>query len=118
MLFRSEGSEFLARWAKDALIHETEDGPLVVQPLPAPLWAGRLAKESQSAETAALEAGPYLFCQSRASTEEDIKDVLEWFVRECWWTRAAACAEIIMRLVREDGKTAVQALTRDIELDS
>jgi len=48
-----------------------------------------------------------------AAAENDwLADTLEWFAREAWWTKATRTGELIVRLVREDGKTAVQVVQK------
>lgn len=79
------------------------------------------APAGATAERAAdsLQPGRYLFIQARAPRDTEAADMdawladsVEWFAREAWWTQAAATGELVVRLVREDGKTAVQLIRR------
>ncbi len=128
-----EGSERLAVWDSAALIVEGEDGPRLREPLAAPLWTGSAAPEpgesglgpivgegaalslAPDTKAFALGQGSYIFCQARAAGVADLRDTLEWFVRESWWIGAGIQGRLYLRLVREDGKTAVQALARNAQ---
>lgn len=90
--------------------------------------AERLADAAASAHAAAqadtvtadgvsLAVGRYSFVQTRkpASLAADrwtawIEDTVEWFARETWWACAPGHGPLVLRLVREDGETAVQLL--------
>lgn len=116
----SEGDEFIALWDGAALISDGLDGPRVALPLPAPAACGAIATTALGETTEAdegprLETDAYLFCQGRADGEAAVAELLEWFARESWWRKERYEGPIYLRLVREDGKTAVQALARKIE---
>jgi hypothetical protein len=135
----AEGSESLAVWDIDALLLEGDDGPRLRDPLPAPIWTGSATAELDAADGAAqalspttapearpklaldtenfsLAEGSYLFCQARASDPAELRELLEWFVRESWWSGDPVRDRLYLRLVREDGKTAAQALARNAKL--
>jgi hypothetical protein len=74
-----------------------------------------------------LEAGSWLFTQWRSGKDEgpaagdlaaddlaagDLARGLEWFAREAWWQRRALEGPWLLRLVKEDGRIACQALRR------
>lgn len=116
----SEGDEFIALWDGAALISDGPDGPRVALPLPAPAACGAIATAAlgdirEASEGPHLETRAYLFCQSRADSEAAVAELLEWFARESWWRQERYESPIYLRLVREDGKTAAQVLTRKIE---
>ncbi len=129
-----EGSERLAIWESAELLAEGDDGPRLREPLAAPLWTGSAALEpgpkdlgSASDEEGpsglgphtkafALGKGSYSFCQARAAGVAELRETLEWFARESWWSGCGIRGRLYLRLVREDGKTAVQALARNAEL--
>lgn len=103
-----ESGEMTLYWQPDALILDGADGPRIRATLPRPERAGI---SCGSAETdLELEAGFYLFCQTRARLATEAMDAIEWFARESWWTQANTRGPYILRLVREHGKTAVQVL--------
>ncbi|MBP7262788.1 MAG: hypothetical protein KBB32_01340 [Spirochaetia bacterium] len=106
-----EGASFTAAWDADRLIHEGDDGPRVPRPLPEPRMAADCSGDS---DDVVLESGAWLFCQGRASGPDGMADILEWLVRELWWSGERTEGPLIVRLVREDGKTAVQALRRKV----
>lgn len=116
----SEGDEFIALWDSAALINDGPDGPRIALPLPAPAGCGAVATAclndiQEAGEGLRLETCAYLFCQGRADGEAAVAELLEWFARESWWRKERYEGPIYLRLVREDGKTAVQALARKIE---
>lgn len=115
----AEGSEIALSWAWDDLVDESgDDGPLAVRPIVAPrsvAASGLVASSGPVDLDSRLETGRYLFTQSRALSEPvDLDawlcDLVEWFAREAWWTGASCTGGLTLRLVREDGKTAVQLL--------
>jgi hypothetical protein len=134
----AEGGESLALWDVEALLLEGDDGPRLREPLPAPLWTGSAAvpdaadgaeealspttahearsKLALDTETFALVEGSYLFCQARASDTTKLRELLEWFIRESWWSGDPVQDRLYLRLVNEDGKTAAQALARNTKL--
>jgi hypothetical protein len=57
-----------------------------------------------------MPAGTWLFCQGNLDHRDALPDILEWFVREAWWTRAGGSGPLVVRLVHEDGGTVVQVL--------
>jgi len=124
-----EDAEAALFWDWDSVIRSTIDqGPRAPRPLPAPSRAAStgLPPSAGAAENRAgcgpaerLEPGRYLFTQTRAPAGLDaaalaswLADTVEWFAREAWWSRSAASGELIVRLVREDGKTAVQLIRK------
>jgi len=113
----TEGAELALSWAWETVVDERgDDGPRAVRPLAAPASAAASGLASgPSGNDAGLEPGRYLFVQSRAPSEPAdldawLLDLIEWFAREAWWTRASCAGNLTLRLVREDGKTAVQLL--------
>lgn len=116
----SEGDEFIALWDGATLISDGPDGPRVALPLPAPAACGTVATTAlgeipEANEGPRLETDAYLFCQGRADGEAAVAELLEWFARESWWAKERYEGPIYLRLVLEDGKTAVQVLARKIE---
>jgi len=125
-----ECAEIAMFWDYDSIVDETgDDGPTVARPLPEPTRVAAsglstaiesVARPQNGGQAAdRLEPGRYLFMQTRmpagvdAAAENDwLADTLEWFAREAWWTKATRTGELIVRLVREDGKTAVQVVQK------
>ncbi len=124
-----EAAEAAMSWDWDTIVDtRNDDGPRARRPLPSPASAaasGFSAKPSEGTagesqrdigDTIRMEPGRYLFVQIRApvmaegSTDyaEWLADTLEWFAREAWWTESGTTGPLLVRLVREDGKTAVQ----------
>jgi hypothetical protein len=95
-----------------------EDGPRCPRPLPPPLssWS-TAAADRESGTGYRLTSGAWLFAQSRPTGPSELEDFLEWFAREAWWERRRLEGPWLLRLVREDGKTAYQLLRRLIETD-
>lgn len=99
-------------FAPESLVRESADaGPTIVRPLPAPNFAGFLARGGD-APAFRLEAGDYLFHQWRAAAYSSLEDGLEDFVRQVWWEGERTEGSWLLRVVREDGKTAFQGLRR------
>jgi len=125
-----DGAEIVMRWDWSAAFDETgDDGPRASKPFPEPsrMAASRhdpSATPSDDGQSPAerLEPGRYLFAQARIAPSDDgtahdgssarLAELVEWFAREAWWTKAAMEGPLVVRLVREDGKTAVQPLRR------
>ena len=108
-----EGSEAVFVWDRAQLVSDGDDGPHLGLPLPPPLQTGISGGSSGTtvhSRRIELPAGSYLFCQGRLEDISSIEQTLEWFFREIWWTRAAYTGFVYLRLIREDGKTAVQAI--------
>ncbi|MCE1195184.1 hypothetical protein LWX53_01615 [bacterium] len=99
-------------FAPESLVRESADaGPTIARPLPAPSFAGFLARGG-GAPAFRLEAGDYLFHQWRASAYANLEDGLEDFARQVWWEGERTEGPWLLRVVREDGKTAFQGLRR------
>jgi len=97
----------------DQLVAHSEDGPHLCRPLPLPLQTGISEKPGDATpETGkiVLPVGSYLFCQERLIDITSTGQTLEWFFRETWWTGAKCKGSVFLRLIREDGKTAVQVI--------
>jgi len=108
-----EGAEVVFIWPRDQLVADSDDGPRLCLPLPPPLQTGSSEGSSDASLSSSrieLPAGSYLFCQSRLNDLASIEQTLEWFFREAWWTRAECRGPVYLRLIREDGKTAVQVI--------
>lgn len=122
-----EGAELTMTWDWDALVDPAcDDGPAARRPLPPPariaasgliVPCGDVAAGDVSSDAERLEPGQYLFTQDRKPAGVDgpavndwLADSIEWFAREAWWTKAAGEGELTLRLVHEDGKTAVQLI--------
>ncbi len=121
-----EGAELTMTWDWDALVDPAcKDGPAATRPLPPP---ARIAASglfvpcgdaSSDNDAERLEPGQYLFTQDRKPADVEgpavndwLADSIEWFAREAWWTKAAGTGELTLRLVHEDGKTAVQLIRK------
>jgi len=128
-----EGAELTMAWDWDALVDPAcDDGPAARRPLPPPariaasgliVPCGDVSSDAASVDTPSsaerLEPGQYLFTQDRKPADVEgpavndwLADSIEWFAREAWWTKAAGAGELTLRLVREDGKTAVQLIRK------
>lgn len=117
-----EGCELAFSWDWDDAIVASDDGPRLREPLPAPAWiaASGLPGQAAAAEAGAesLEPGRYAFVQARPSAADgqaaaaELSGLVEWFAREAWWQRVEATGPLVVRLVREDGKTAMQIIRR------
>jgi len=123
-----EGAEVAMTWNWNDVVDETgDDGPHAVRPLPGTsrisaaglAAAAATASPGPAAPPAAerLEPGRYVFVQTRVPAGPDgpaiagwLADTVEWFAREAWWTKAKASGPLIVHLVHEDHKTAVQLL--------
>jgi hypothetical protein len=115
----SEGEEELFLFDEgDIVDFDPDDGPKLRRPLPGPRYYGRRPAPGKAfaggsgAPSAKLEAGSYAFLQWRPRDEGELLEGLEWFARESWWERSAACGPYFIRRVREDGRLATQALRR------
>jgi len=112
----AEGAELALSWNWETVVDERgDDGPRAVRPLAAPASAAASGLPGPSANDAGLAPGRYLFVQSRAPSgpvdlDAWLLHLIEWFAREAWWTGASCAGDLTLRLVREDGKTAVQLL--------
>jgi len=105
-----EGYECVLGWDADTVARDAGDGPRLVRPLLRPSMAASTVSAGTGFE---LPAGSYLFCQAGSASAlgaDGVVEALEWFLREAWWMRSAATGPVFLRLVREDGKTAVQVL--------
>lgn len=117
-----DSAEIAMVWGWDAVVDSTgDDGPHARRPVPSPARVAStgLRPGAPAASPERLEAGRYLFAQTRrpadsrgAATGDWLADTVDWFVREAWWTGAQAEGPLIVRLVREDGKTAAQLIRR------
>ena len=108
-----EGSEAVFIWPRNQLVQDLEDGPRLHRPLPVPQSAGLSEANNSSVEETArivLPIGTYLFCQRRLDEPQSVEQILEWFFREAWWTRAPYKDPVYLRLIHEDGKIAVQVI--------
>jgi len=123
-----EDAEVAMAWQWNDVVDETgDDGPHAVRPLPGPgrisaaglAAAAGTASPGPAAPPAAerLEPGRYVFVQTRVPAGPDdpaiddwLANTVEWFARESWWIKAKATGPLIVRLVHEDHKTAVQLL--------
>jgi hypothetical protein len=108
-----EGSEAVFIWDRNQLVVDSDDGPRLNRPLPPPLQSGSSEASSDiflPSSRIELAAGTYLFCQGRLEDLSSVEQTLEWFFRETWWTRAECRGPVYLRLIREDGKTAVQVI--------
>ncbi len=112
-----EGAELALSWAWETVVDgRGDDGPRTIRPLAAPeSVAGSGLGDAAAALDVSLKTGRYLFVQARAPSEPAdldawLLDLIEWFAREAWWTGASCSGGLTLRLVREDGKTAVQLL--------
>ena len=109
-----DGGHDDALWAfaPESLVRESaEAGPTLASPLPAPSFAGFLARGGD-ASTFRLAAGDYLFHQWRKADYASLEEGLEDFVRQVWWEGERTEGPWLLRVVREDGKTAFQGLRR------
>lgn len=99
-------------FSPESLVREsTDSGPSLVRPLPAPSFAGFLARGAVE-PAFRLAAGDYLFHQWRKAAYASLEDGLEDFVRQVWWEGERTEGPWLLRVVREDGKTAFQGLRR------
>lgn len=96
----------------ESLVRETADaGPMLVRPLPAPSFAGFLARGADDSAFR-LPAGDYLFHQWRKAAYACLEDGLEDFARQVWWEGERSDGPWMLRVVHEDGKVAFQGLRR------
>ncbi len=119
----TEGAEAAVYWNWNQMVEENgDDGPRVRRPLAPPelIAASGLDAALPSAAAVSLEAGRYLFFQTRKpaetagmpATEGWLAGLIESYVREALWTDAKTSGSLIVRFVREDRKTAVQVLRK------
>lgn len=111
-----DSAEIVMTWDWDAVVDSTgDDGPRAKRPAPPPVTVaakGLLTGGGTGNADEQLPAGRYLFVQLRPGDAEELADAVDSFAREAWWTRAAASGPLIVRFVREDGKTAAQLIRR------
>ena len=115
-----EGSEAVFVWDRAQLVSDDDDGPHLSLPLPTPLQAGISGGSGDTtvpSNSIELPVGSYLFCQGRLEDISSIEQTLEWFFREAWWTRAECRGPVYLRLICEDGKTAVQVIMESVKQD-
>lgn len=116
-----EGDEIALFWNWDSLIDASgDDGPHAMQTIPPPLRVAVSTTRpgARPATAIRLETGRYLFSQARKTAQETdgltadtwLSMRLEWFAREAWWIQASGTGEMIVRLIHEDGKVAVQSI--------
>lgn len=118
-----DDAEIVLVWDWRAIIDDASpDGPKVRLPVAAPSLVAAAGLRSPSPDpeatrSAAMElaAGRYLFVQTRPSATPEIDaaglpDLFEWFAREAWWSRSLCDGPFVLRLVREDGDTALQLI--------
>lgn len=115
-----DGYESLLLWDYERAVGDGPDGPKLADPMPPPDFEGNLAGAGDEI-AAELGAGSWLFCQHRAEGDargdsargdEAALAALAFLAREAWWRRSPARGPIALRLVKEDGKLAAQALRR------
>ena len=103
-----------ALWAfsPESLVRESADaGPTLVRPIPAPSFAGFLARGA-SDSAFRLPAGDYLFHQWRKAVYASLEEGFEDFVRQVWWEGGRTEGPWLLRVVHEDGNIAFQGLRR------
>lgn len=89
------------------------NGPRLRDPLPGPVFQGRLSDTGNPSESDyTLEEGDYLFSQWRPEEFASLPEALDELVRQAWWERHALSGPWIVRTVKEDGRTAVQGMRR------
>lgn len=100
-------NEALLSWNSADIISDTPDGPRCARQLPPPKACGQTVA---AGTPLTLEAGTYLFCQTRLAGVDSLCQAIEWFARETWWQGGRTNGPIFVRLIYEDGKTALQVL--------
>ncbi|MBU0956429.1 MAG: hypothetical protein KKI09_13445 [Spirochaetes bacterium] len=109
----AEGFEALAAWSPETILSTGDDGPKCLKEPDQPIICGVTATEeslTENSDSCTLPAGRYMFSQTSFTETESLSDCIEWFARECWWQQTATEGKIWLRLLREDGKTAIQVL--------
>ncbi len=118
-----EGDEMLIGLCQDNLVYEDENGPHVSAPLPRPLLAGIKpdslhTQDIEHPDVIVIPKGLYLFVQGRYKDTGSVHELFDWFVREAWWQREHGTGNYYVRLVHEDGKTAIQIMRALISRNS
>ena len=112
----ADGAEVFMSWPWNDMVDESgDDGPHARRPLSPPVTVaakGLSASDGTGNADEQLPPGRYLFVQLRPGGAEEIADAVDSFAREAWWSRAVATGPLIVRLVREDGKTAAQIIRK------
>lgn len=109
----ADGFEALAAWDTETLLSSGDDGPKCLKEPGQPTVCGVTATEdslTREKDSCILPAGRYMFSQSSLSETGSFAECIEWFARECWWQQTATEGKIWLRLLVEDGKTAIQVL--------
>ncbi len=122
----SQFGECLLVFSEGGLSTMTDDGPKLLGDPPAVpaiestyRAAAHGAPSDEGANTFSLAPGDYVFFQWRAHGELKeagqslgFAEVLEEVVREAWWQGLECSGPWYVRLVTEDGSTAMQALRK------
>lgn len=118
-----EDAEIVLVWDWQAIIDDSSsEGPRTRVPIVAPsliaaanLMPSPAAPAAGQAEGMELDAGRYLFVQTRPPAAPEtaamgLPGLFEWFAREAWWSRAVCDGPCVLRLVHEDQDTALQLI--------
>lgn len=108
------GTERLIAFHKEDILTNTSNGPKAKEEFGKAIFAGFAVKPEENQNTLILKKGDYLFTQSTYKDFASIKNTIESFERDIWWEKQKTEGPYYIRLVPEDGKTALQILAKTV----
>ena len=98
---------------EDLVIQTRDSGPRVADPLPQPSFQGT-RNGGKDGDTAVfrIQPGDYLFAQWRPGDYPGLAEALEDIARQTWWEKRRTVGLWMVRMLEEDGQTALQCWIR------